>query len=48
MKFKSVAETKFDLVSLGEVMLRLDPGESRIRAAREFRLNLSSGLTLIK
>ena len=29
---------KFDLVSLGEVMLRLDPGESRIRAAREFKV----------
>lgn len=27
----------FDLVALGEVMLRLDPGESRIRCAREFR-----------
>jgi len=38
MKFKSVEETKFDLVSLGEVMLRLDPGESRIRAAREFKV----------
>ncbi len=27
----------FDLVSLGEVMLRLDPGEGRIRTARQFR-----------
>jgi len=26
----------FDLVSLGEVMLRLDPGEGRIRTARSF------------
>jgi hypothetical protein len=26
----------FDAVSLGEVMLRLDPGEGRIRAARTF------------
>lgn len=32
------AETcKFDAVSLGEVMLRLDPGEGRIRTARSFR-----------
>jgi len=27
----------FDLVSLGEVMLRLDPGEGRIRTARQFQ-----------
>ena len=27
----------FDQLSLGEVMLRLDPGENRIRTAREFR-----------
>ena len=27
----------FDLVSLGEVMLRLDPGEGRIRTARNFQ-----------
>jgi 2-dehydro-3-deoxygluconokinase len=27
---------EFDLVSLGEVMLRLDPGEGRIRTARTF------------
>ena len=32
------AETcKYDAVSLGEVMLRLDPGEGRIRTARSFR-----------
>jgi 2-dehydro-3-deoxygluconokinase len=28
---------RYDIVSLGEVMLRLDPGEERIRAARTFR-----------
>ena len=27
----------FDCVSLGEVMLRLDPGEGRIRTARHFQ-----------
>ncbi|MFZ4733160.1 MAG: hypothetical protein ACOYK7_11540 [Pirellulales bacterium] len=27
----------FDQVSLGEVMLRLDPGEGRIRTARQFQ-----------
>ena len=27
----------YDAVSLGEIMLRLDPGEGRIRIARSFR-----------
>jgi 2-dehydro-3-deoxygluconokinase len=31
-------ECRYDLVSLGEVMLRLDPGEGRIRTARSFRV----------
>ena len=30
-------ETIFDLVSLGEIMLRLDPGDGRVRTAREFK-----------
>ena len=29
---------RFDLVSLGEVMLRLDPGEGRIHTARSFQV----------
>src|SRR5271154_6724680 len=29
-------ECRFDEVSLGEVMLRLDPGDGRIRTARSF------------
>ena len=31
------SECTYDAVSLGEVMLRLDPGEGRIRTARSFR-----------
>lgn len=31
-------EVRFDAVSLGEVMLRLDPGEGRIRTARTLRV----------
>lgn len=31
-------ECAFDLISLGEVMLRLDPGEGRIHTARQFRV----------
>ena len=30
-------ECRFDAASLGEIMLRLDPGEGRIRTARSFR-----------
>jgi 2-dehydro-3-deoxygluconokinase len=30
-------QCRYDLVSLGEVMLRLDPGEGRVRTARGFR-----------
>lgn len=36
MKIKSAQECKYDIVSLGEVMLRLDPGQGRIRTARQF------------
>lgn len=35
-KLKNVEECSYDLLSLGEVMLRLDPGETRIRTARHF------------
>jgi 2-dehydro-3-deoxygluconokinase len=38
LKIKSAAECKFDEISLGEIMLRLDPGEGRIRTAREFKV----------
>jgi 2-dehydro-3-deoxygluconokinase len=31
-------ECRYDLVALGEVMLRLDPGEGRIRTARRFNV----------
>jgi 2-dehydro-3-deoxygluconokinase len=31
-------ECDYDLVALGEVMLRLDPGETRIRTARSFQV----------
>ncbi len=33
---RPVADCEFDIVALGEVMLRLDPGEGRIRTARRF------------
>ena len=37
LNLKPKSECKYDAVSLGEVMLRLDPGEGRIRTARSFR-----------
>ncbi len=38
LNIKSVTECRYDILSLGEVMLRLDPGEERIRGARQFRV----------
>lgn len=35
---KPAADCRYDAVSLGEIMLRLDPGEGRIRTARSFRV----------
>jgi 2-dehydro-3-deoxygluconokinase len=37
LTIKSAAECRWDTVSLGEVMLRLDPGEERIHTTRSFR-----------
>ncbi len=37
LNLRPAEECTFDAVSLGEVMLRLDPGEGRIRTARSFR-----------
>ena len=34
---KPAESSRFDEISMGEVMLRLDPGEGRIRTARSFR-----------
>lgn len=36
IEIKSADSCKYDIVSLGEIMLRLDPGESRVRTARRF------------
>src|SRR6201999_2341315 len=37
LSIKGAENTRWDCVSLGEVMLRLDPGEGRIRTARRFQ-----------
>ena len=51
LTIKPAAACRYDAVSLGEVMLRLDPGEERIHTARNFRAwegggeyNVSRGL----
>jgi 2-dehydro-3-deoxygluconokinase len=36
LTLRATDDCRYDLVSLGEVMLRLDPGEGRIRTARSF------------
>ena len=38
LKIKPQGSCAFDLVALGEVMLRFDPGEGRVRTAREFKV----------
>jgi 2-dehydro-3-deoxygluconokinase len=37
LDIKSSSSCKYDLLALGEVMLRLDPGEGRVRTARQFK-----------
>jgi 2-dehydro-3-deoxygluconokinase len=38
LNIKPAGSCRYDLVSLGEIMLRLDPGEGRVRTAREFKV----------
>jgi 2-dehydro-3-deoxygluconokinase len=38
LTIKPADSCKFDLLALGEIMLRFDPGEGRIRTAREFKV----------
>ena len=39
-------ECTFDEISLGEIMLRLDPGEGRIKTARSFLGKAAENITL--
>lgn len=38
LRIRSEEECKWDAVSFGEIMIRLDPGDSRISTARQFRV----------
>lgn len=37
LEIKDKKDCRYDEISLGEVMLRLDPGDTRVRCARDFR-----------
>jgi 2-dehydro-3-deoxygluconokinase len=43
LNIKPKSACAFDIVSLGEVMLRLDPGEGRVRTTRAFRASEGGG-----
>lgn len=43
LNLRPANECAYDIVSLGEVMLRLDPGEGRVRTARSFRASEGGG-----
>jgi 2-dehydro-3-deoxygluconokinase len=34
LEIRAAGDCRYDLVALGEIMLRLDPGEGRVRNAR--------------
>jgi 2-dehydro-3-deoxygluconokinase len=38
LNLKPPGSCKYDMLALGEIMLRLDPGEGRVRTAREFKV----------
>jgi 2-dehydro-3-deoxygluconokinase len=38
LDIKPAESCQYDLLALGEIMLRLDPGEGRVRTAREFKV----------
>jgi 2-dehydro-3-deoxygluconokinase len=37
LNIKAADSCRYDMIALGEIMLRLDPGEGRVRTAREFK-----------
>src|SRR5260370_16134864 len=43
LSIKSKDKCRWDLLSLGEVMLRLDPGEGRIHTTRHFQVSEGGG-----
>ena len=43
LKLKPESGCKYDILSLGEIMLRLDPGEGRIHTTRQFKVSEGGG-----
>lgn len=43
LPLRPAADCRYDAVALGEVMLRLDPGEGRVRTTRSFRASEGGG-----
>ena len=38
IELKPASACKYDILSLGEIMIRLDPGDERIHTTRHFRV----------
>ena len=43
LQVRPANECRYDVVTLGEVMLRFDPGEGRVRSARSFQVSEGGG-----
>src|SRR3954463_9177546 len=43
LKIRPAKDCRWDCVSLGEVMLRLDPGDGRVSTTRSFRVSEGGG-----
>ena len=43
LKLRPKSECMWDAIALGEIMLRLDPGEGRVKTARSFRVSEGGG-----
>ena len=38
LRIKAADRCRYDMIALGEIMLRLDPGEGRVSTARQFNV----------
>ncbi|MEX0860742.1 MAG: hypothetical protein WD017_07410, partial [Cucumibacter sp.] len=38
LEIRPAENCRYEIISLGQIMLRLDPGEGRVRTARHFRV----------
>jgi 2-dehydro-3-deoxygluconokinase len=43
LNIKSAESCQYDLISMGEIMLRLDPGDGRVRTTRQFQASEGGG-----